>query len=123
MKHLIPSFLIPAFLVPAFLVAVLSLAAGCYHVTTHTGRPPSGFVVEKKAHMFLLGLVGHESSAPCAPATVETQQGVVDWLLGVVSFGLYTPYTLTVTCAADASPPAYGNGPRPVHQDTPSVQW
>ncbi|KAB2911003.1 MAG: hypothetical protein F9K40_01570 [Kofleriaceae bacterium] len=111
-------------IVTAALIAGVLLATGCYHVTTHTGRPPSAMVQKKKAHMFLFGLVGHESNAPCPPATIETQQGVVDWLLGAVSFGLYTPYSLTVTCASDA-PPLLGHPatPQPVHTDTPSIRW
>lgn len=111
-------------IITATILAGTLLATGCYHVTTHTGRPPSAMVREKKAHMFLFGLVGHESTAECPPATVETHQGVVDWLLGAVSFGLYTPYSLTVTCASDAPPVATTPaGPRPVHADSPSIRW
>jgi hypothetical protein len=98
--------------------AMLSLTA-CYHVTTRTGRPASGQVVEKKAHMFVLGLVGYESNAPCAPAVIETQQGVVDWLIGGLTLGLYTPYTLTVTCASDAPPIANVSS----QGSTPSIRW
>lgn len=106
------------------LLSVTAAASGCYHVTTHTGRPPSAMVREKKAHMFLYGLVGHESQAECPPATIETKQGVVDWLLAGITFGLYTPYSLTVTCASDAAPmAAVPQGPQPAHNDTPSVRW
>lgn len=86
------------------LLLAVTLTPSCYHVTTHTGRPPSGQVITKKAHMFIIGLVGHESTTPCTPATIETQQGVVDWLLAGITMGIYTPYSLTVTCAADAPP-------------------
>ena len=74
---------------------------GCYRVAVSTGRAPSGVVHESMANTFLFGLVGADESAPCPPAVIETRQGVLDWLIGGVTFGLWTPRTVKVVCAAE----------------------
>jgi len=85
-------------LVPFAVIAALS--SGCYHVSVKSPQAPNGVQLEQTAHMFLFGLIGDEVDSPCAPSAVETRQGVIDWLLSGVTLGLYTPYSVTVTCAA-----------------------
>jgi len=84
-------------LVPFFMIAALS--TGCYRVSVKSAQTPNGVQLNKTAHMFLFGLVGDEVDSPCAPSAVETRQGVIDWFLAGVTLGLYTPYSVTVTCA------------------------
>jgi hypothetical protein len=83
------------------------ILTGCYHAKITTDKNPSNNVIENQwAHSFVFGLV--------PPATVETAQqcpnGVsmvetkISFLNGLVSgltFNLYTPMSIKVTCAAD----------------------
>lgn len=87
----------------ALVVLVVSLA-GCYQVGIETGKP-RGASHEMRAHMFLYGLTGSTVNAPCDDiARVETERGFVDLLLFFLTSGLYSPASVTVTCAA--APPA-----------------
>jgi hypothetical protein len=80
--------------------------AGCYHATIDTGRAPSSTVIEKEwAHCFIFGLVAPEtvntaSSCPNGVAKVETQHSFLNMLAQFITFSLYTPMTITVTCAS-----------------------
>jgi hypothetical protein len=89
------------------LVTALTLGlAGCYHATIDTGRAPSGHTVERQwAHGFVYGLVPPslvETASQCAHgvAKVETQLSFLNQVANVLTFGLYTPMTITVRCAA-----------------------
>jgi hypothetical protein len=59
---------------------------------------------EKSQPFFIAGLgqtVEFDSNQACGkrkPAIVETKQTFVDGLLGVVTFGIYTPRTLQIYC-------------------------
>ena len=87
-------------------------AAGCYHVTVDTGRPPSGQTIEKPwANSFVYGLVPPEtietaSRCPNGVAKVESQISFLNGLVAVLTFSIYTPMTITVQCAAGGSPDA-----------------
>ena len=86
------------------LAAALLFSTSWYHVTVQIpGKKPSGVTIEKNAPMFLFGLAGAEVPAPCDAAIVETQRGIIDWFLGSLTLGLYTPYTVTFTCSDDRS--------------------
>ena len=86
-------------------VAVV-LSSGCYRATIETGRPPSGQTVEKAwAHSFISGLVPPAtvetaSRCPNGVARVQTQLSFLNMLAGGVTFGLYSPMTIKVQCAA-----------------------
>lgn len=86
----------------AALVAVL---AGCYHATIDTGLAPSTTVVEKAwASSFIDGLVPPstvETQAQCKSGVskVETQLPFLNLLVGFITFGIYTPMSIKVTCA------------------------
>lgn len=88
------------------LAAALVLGlAGCYHATIDTGLAPSTTVVEKPwASSFIDGLVPPstvETQAKCKTGVskVETQLSFLNLLVGAITFGIYTPMNIKVTCA------------------------
>jgi hypothetical protein len=92
------------------LVAILSLfLVGCYHATIDTGVQPSGQTIENKwAHGFLYGLVPPstvETAAECSGgvARVETQMSFLNQIAYMITFGIYSPMTITVACAGSGS--------------------
>jgi len=87
-------------------VAVLLIAAlGCYHATVETGLTPSAQIVEKSfASGWLFGLVPPStvqtaSKCPNGVAKVETQHSFLNQIVGGLTFGIYTPIAIKVTCA------------------------
>lgn len=87
------------------LLAVPAIYTGCYHATIDTGLAPSGETVEEAwAHSFINGLVPPstvETAAECpnGVATVETKLSFLNLVASAVTFGLYSPMTITVSCA------------------------
>lgn len=79
--------------------------AGCYHAVVDTGRAPSGQVVENKwAHGFIYGLVPPSAvevaqECPNGVAKVETQLSFLNQVASALTFGIYTPMTISVQCA------------------------
>jgi Bor protein len=90
-------------LVPA--VALVLTLPACYHVTVDTGLPASSTVVEKPwASSFIDGLVPPstletQSKCPGGVSKVETQLSFLNLLVGAITFGIYTPMSIKVTCA------------------------
>ena len=86
------------------LLAVLS--TGCYHATINTGRPVGTTTITQPwALSFIYGLVPPPtvetaSKCPSGVAVVETQHSFLNGLIGVLTVGIFTPMTITVTCAA-----------------------
>lgn len=80
---------------------------GCYKATVNTGLAPSGQTVENQwAHSFIAGLVPPAtvetaSRCPNGVAQVQTQLSFLNMVANAVTFGLYSPMTITVQCAAD----------------------
>lgn len=78
----------------------------CYHAVVETGRPAGTTVVSKPwVSTFVFGLVAAQdinvaSDCPNGVARVETQQSFLNGLVAAVTFGIYTPQTATITCAA-----------------------
>ena len=89
----------------AAILAAFALT-GCYHAVIQTGRPESSDVISIKwANSFIFGLVPPpvvETASRCTNgvATVETQHSFLNGLAAVVTFSLYTPMQIDVTCAA-----------------------
>jgi hypothetical protein len=89
----------------AAVVAVFALT-GCYHAVIQTGRPESSDVISIKwANGFIFGLVPPpvvETAARCTNgvAKLETQHSFLNGLAAAVTFGIYTPIQIDVTCAA-----------------------
>jgi hypothetical protein len=80
--------------------------AACFHARVTTGRPPGPDVIYRPwASAFLFGLVPPEildGSTLCPAAgvaTVETSHSFLNSLVGIATVGIYTPMTITVTCA------------------------
>ena len=90
----------------AFLTAALLFLPGCHHATIETGRMPSPQQVDVPwAHSFLYGLVPPgvvdvEEECSSGVARVETQHSFLNQLARVLTFGLYVPMHVTVTCAS-----------------------
>lgn len=84
-------------------------SVGCYHATVSTGATPSTEVIEKPfASSWVYGLVppnAIETMAKCPQgvAKVETKLSFVNQLVGALTFGIYTPMTIKVTCALKAN--------------------
>lgn len=85
-------------------VAVLC-SAGCYHAVVDTGLEPNGVVIQRDwAHSFIDGLVPPAvqqtmRQCPNGVAKVETQHSFLNMLAAGITWGLYTPMTITVSCA------------------------
>jgi hypothetical protein len=86
-------------------VSVVPLMA-CYHMTIETGLAPTATTISKPwANSFIYGLVPPETvetQAKClnGVAKVETQQSFLNGLVSGLTLGIYTPWTITVTCGA-----------------------
>jgi hypothetical protein len=91
-----------------FLAAAAVVASGCYRATIETGRTPSGQTVTRDwAHSFIAGLVppstvNTAAQCPNGVARVQTQLSFLNMVANVVTFGIYTPMTVEVHCAAPA---------------------
>jgi Bor protein len=87
------------------LTLVSGLCAACYHATIVTGRPESQTVIEKEwATSFIDGLVPPDimdvsKDCPDGVAKVETEHSFLNVLVGAITFGIFTPMDLKVTCA------------------------
>ena len=90
---------------PLALVAMLLTLSACYHATIQTGLAPSGQTIEDKwATGWIYGLVPPATvqtmqGCPAGVARVDTQQSFVNGLVGIITFGIYTPMEIIVTCA------------------------
>ena len=88
--------------------AVLAAFAltGCYHAVIETGRPAGSEVITQKwANSFIYGLVppamvNTASRCPNGVAKVETQHSFLNGLVAAITWGIYTPIQIDVTCAS-----------------------
>lgn len=89
--------------------ALMLVSTGCYHAVVDTGLQPSGQTIEKSwAHGFVYGLVppsAVETASRCTSgvAKVETKHSFLNQLASGLTWGLYTPMTISVECAAPVS--------------------
>ena len=87
------------------LLLVAIAASGCYVATIETGAAPSDTKIERKwAHGFLWGLVPPSvtvarSKCKSGVASVQTQHSFLNGLVAVITYGIYTPIQINVTCA------------------------
>lgn len=83
--------------------------SGCFHAVVETGRPVSTNVIQIDwANGYLWGLIPPDkvetaARCPSGVALVETQHSFLNMLAGALTFGIYAPMTITVTCAARPS--------------------
>jgi hypothetical protein len=79
--------------------------SGCFHAVIDTGRAPAGEpIVNPWAHAFIYGLVPPavtETAKKCpgGVAKVETQMSFLNGLAAFITFSLYTPMTISYSCA------------------------
>jgi len=87
------------------LLAMTFASAGCYHAMVTTGLTPSTVVIDQPfASGWVYGLVPPktvETAAGCPDgiAMVETELSFVNQLVSFLTFGIYTPMHIKVTCA------------------------
>ena len=84
---------------------------GCYHANVETGRAPGTQRIEKPwAASWMGGLVAPQpvdtKACPNGVSRVETQHSVLNQMVGVLTLAMYTPMSITVTCAAAPTAPA-----------------
>ncbi|MDZ4699331.1 MAG: Bor family protein [Rhodothermales bacterium] len=93
----------------ALLLLVSFSFVGCYHARVETGLMPSAQVVDIPfATSFIYGLVppaevDGAAECPNGVAIVETELSFVNSLVGAITFGIFTPMHIKVTCAAGAT--------------------
>lgn len=106
------------------IVASAVLLSGCYHATVRTGinAGPERYH-QSMAPGWVYGLVSpstvdaEEHCGDRGVAIVETQHSFVNMLVGGLTFGIFTPMTITVTCG-DGTPEEQGedsDGSPPKH--------
>jgi hypothetical protein len=98
----------------AAVLLATSALTGCYHAVIDTGRAANGTTIQRPwAHGFIFGLVPPSvtetaQKCPGGVAKVETKQSFLNGLVGAITYGIYTPMTIMVSCtgaSADASLP------------------
>jgi hypothetical protein len=96
----------------AFVLALclaLLLSVACYHARIESGLPASTHVVEKSfAASWIYGLVPPSTvsaAKDCGKgvAVVETELSFLNFVVGALTAGIYTPMHIKVTCAASSS--------------------
>lgn len=89
------------------LLTLVFLTQACYHATVSTGLRPSTVKIEKKwASGWIYGLVPPSTvetmeQCPAGVAQVDTQLSFPNQLVNFLTFGIYTPMEIVVTCADD----------------------
>ena len=85
----------------------LFVLGGCYHATVNTGVAPGSRQIEQPwAKSFVFGLVPPDAvnaMAECGSAgvaRVETQISFLNGLVSILTFSIFTPMEITVTCGA-----------------------
>ena len=91
------------------LAGAVAVGTGCFHTIITTDLPPSTEVYhEGFKPAFIYGLVPAQvdGSKYCTGrrwARVETQYSILNWVVGTVTFGIFTPMDVRVTCAASGA--------------------
>src|ERR1051325_7165570 len=91
------------------LAGAVAVGTGCYHTIITTDLPPSTEVYhEGFKPAFIYGIVPAQIDASkyCTGrrwARVETQQSPLNVLVWVVTWGIFTPMDVRVTCAASGA--------------------
>src|SRR5687768_4525152 len=91
------------------LCTVVVIGGGCYHATIETGAVPSTRVIDQPwSSGWVYGLVPPKTletaqRCPNGVAKIETQLSFPNQLVNVLTFGIYTPMSIRVTCAQGGS--------------------
>lgn len=87
------------------LVAAAVATTGCFHAVVNTGRQPNGQTIERPwAHSFLGGLVPPSvtetaQACPGGVARVETKRSFLNLVAEAITFSIYSPMWIRVSCA------------------------
>lgn len=91
----------------ALALAAASLAlSACYRVTVVSNAQPSATTVDRPwQHGFVYGLVppaelNVKDQCPNGVAKVVTEQSLVNGLVSLITYSIYTPIHVNVVCAA-----------------------
>jgi Bor protein len=90
---------------PVVLAAAAALAlAACQTIRYEAGRPASPRHVELQVHFFFWGLSGKpvidlDAACPEGVARWRSEATAGNWLVDVVTLGIYNPRTITIECA------------------------
>lgn len=109
----------------------IALLSGCYHQVVDTGLPRSTTTVTKGFHpTFIFGLVKASpidvrQQCPNGISVASTRMTFANGLVGALTFGLFTPHEVSITCAgsggsADADA---GAGARVLGDDLDVVEY
>lgn len=110
------------------LVGCVLLLAGCYHATIDTGLPPSSVVYHQPfASCWVYGLVPPKTvkaALECehGVAKVETKLSFLNGLVGALTFSIYTPMDIKVTCASAGGTAQVPDNPDIVIESTASEE-
>jgi Bor protein len=91
-----------------FLVLCALMMMGCYAARIETGRPAGTKVIEKKwASCWIYGLIppstiSAAAECPNGVARVETQLSFLNQVVSAITWGIYTPMQIVVTCAEES---------------------
>lgn len=89
--------------IPALIAALL--CSGCYHVTVITGTPGGTQTIDKQwQNSFVIGLVPPaeiDAKDKCAQGVsqVDTERSFLNGLVGAITYNIYTPMHVKVTCS------------------------
>jgi hypothetical protein len=93
--------------VKSLVLAAASLVlSGCYHITVNSGATPAATVVDKQwQNSFVYGLVpppevNVKSDCPNGVAVVETEHSFLNGLVAALTWQLYTPMHVKVSCSS-----------------------
>jgi hypothetical protein len=82
------------------------LLAGCYHQVVETGLPAGSTTITKGWHpTWIFGLVAAtpidvRSECPSGVAYASTRMTFANGLVGGLTFGIFTPHEVKITCAS-----------------------
>jgi hypothetical protein len=102
----------------ALLLFALSTLAGCYKATFVNPSVQPGPSIERWTNFYLFGLVGHEEIdvrllCPGEVASIRTGGNVGTEIVTAVTFGIYAPRKIYVTCSGATTPQAPSAAPSP----------
>jgi hypothetical protein len=86
--------------------AAAVLLSGCYHVTVLTGAPEAPTVIDTPwQNSFVYGIVpppelNTQSQCPQNVSKVETEISFLNGLVSAITWNIYTPLHVRVTCAS-----------------------
>ena len=99
-------------------LAALVVMSGCYHARVNTGLTPSATVIEKPfAAGWLYGLIppspiNAAEECPNGVAIVETELSLVNQVVSAITFGIFAPMHIKVTCATGSGASIDAEGAR-----------